>query len=134
MSFLNYLKVFLITLPIFFIIDMLWLGLIAKNFYQKHLGFLMGNVNWAASIIFYLIFIVGLVVFVIAPNLHEQSFIKILFMSALFGFVTYATYDLTNQATIKDWPLIVTIIDLMWGTLLAVLVSMISLFFSRLII
>jgi uncharacterized membrane protein len=104
-----------------------WLGLIAKNFYAKHIGFLMTpNVNWMAAIIFYLLFIVGTVVFVITPALEQKSWMHALLYGALFGLITYATYDLTNLATIKDWPLIVTIVDLIWGTVLSASVSLIT--------
>ena len=124
-----FIKLYFITLPIFLIIDMIWLGLVAKNFYAKHIGFLMKtNVNWTAAIIFYLIFIIGLIVFVITPALKENSWVTALLLGALFGFITYATYDLTNLATIKDWPVIVTIVDLIWGMTLAASVSVISFF------
>lgn len=126
-----FLKLYLITLPIFFVIDMVWLGLVAKNFYAKNIGFLMRtDVNWLAAIIFYLLFIFGLVIFVISPSLQNNSWTHALFYGALFGLITYATYDLTNLATIKDWPLIVTIIDLLWGTTLAAIVSVLSYFIS----
>ena len=126
-----FLKLYLITLPVFFIIDMIWLGLVAKNFYAKHIGFLMkANINWTAAIIFYLIFIVGLIIFVIMPALEKNSWVTALLLGALFGLISYATYDLTNLATIKDWPLLVTIIDLIWGTVLAASVSVVSFFIA----
>jgi len=126
-----FIKLYFITLPIFLAIDMIWLGLVAKNFYAKHIGFLMKtNVNWTAAIIFYLLFIVGLIIFVITPALEKNSWITALLLGALFGLITYATYDLTNLATIKDWPLIITIIDLIWGMVLAASVSVISFFIA----
>jgi uncharacterized membrane protein len=119
-----FIKLYLIALPIFLGIDIVWLTLISRNFYQKQLGHLMtANVNWLAAIIFYLVFIVGLVVFVIQPGLESKSIVKIILTGALFGLVTYATYDLTNLATLKDWPLLVTIIDLAWGMFVAASVS-----------
>jgi uncharacterized membrane protein len=122
-----FIKLYLIALPILLIIDMIWLGLVAKNFYAKHIGFLMKtNINWTSAIIFYLVFIVGLIIFVITPALQKNSWVTALLLGALFGFITYATYDLTNLATIRDWPLLVTIIDLIWGTVLAASVSVIS--------
>jgi uncharacterized membrane protein len=122
-----FLKLYAIVFPIFLVIDMIWLGLIAKNFYAKYIGFLMKtDINWIAAIIFYLLFIVGLIVFVVTPALEKNSWIAALLLGALFGLITYATYDLTNLATIKDWPLIVTIVDLIWGTVLAALVSVVS--------
>jgi uncharacterized membrane protein len=111
--------VYLITVPIFFIIDLVWLGVIAKGFYQKHLGYLMRpQVNWAAAILFYLLFIIGIVLFAVRPALELQSPMRALVYGALFGFFAYATYDLTNLATVRDWPVIVTVIDLIWGTVL----------------
>jgi uncharacterized membrane protein len=111
--------IYLITVPIFFAIDLVWLGLVAKDFYQKHLGTLLSpQVNWTAAILFYLLFIAGIVFFAVKPALEEQSALRALLNGALFGLMAYATYDLTNQATVKDWPVIVTIVDLVWGTLL----------------
>ena len=81
------------------------------------------NVNWAAAIIFYLLFLAGLVVFVIAPAVEKDSWVRALLFGALFGLITYATYDLTNLATLKDWPLALTVVDLIWGMVLAASVS-----------
>lgn len=92
---------------------MIWLSLIAWKLYQNQIGFLLKNdVNWAAAIIFYLLFIAGLVVFVIQPSLDADSLGKVMLLGLFFGLVTYATYDLTNLATMKDWPLSITIVDL----------------------
>jgi uncharacterized membrane protein len=122
-----FLKLFLIALPVFFVIDMVWLVLVAKNFYQKQIGFLMKpDINWFAAILFYLLFIGGLITFVISPALEKHSWIHALTYGALFGLITYATYDLTNLATIKDWPLAVTIVDLIWGSVLAGSISVIT--------
>ncbi len=121
------LKLYLIALPVFFAIDMFWLGVVAKNFYKQQIGFLMTpNVNWTAAIIFYLIFIAGLVLFVVSPALAKSSIQHAIVFGALFGFITYATYDLTNLATLKDWPLTLTIVDLIWGSVLASSVSTIT--------
>jgi uncharacterized membrane protein len=120
-------KLFLIALPVFFAIDMVWLAVVAKNFYQKQVGFLMKpDINWLAAIIFYLLFITGLIVFVITPAMVKQSWVHALLYGALFGLITYATYDLTNLATVKDWPLLVTVVDLAWGSVLAATVSVIT--------
>jgi len=119
-----YVKLYLCTLLAFFAIDMIWLGLVARDFYQKHLGFLLRpDPNWTAAIMFYLLFIAGLLIFVIVPSLQSESIKKVLILGALFGLITYATYDLTNLATVKDWPLIVTVVDLVWGGVLATSVS-----------
>ena len=113
-------KLYFCTLIAFFAIDMVWLGLIARGFYQKHLGYLLRtNPNWSAAIVFYLLFVLGLLVFVVVPGLAAGSTKKVLILGALFGLITYATYDLTNLATVKDWPWMVTAVDLLWGGILA---------------
>lgn len=125
------LKLYAIALPVFFAIDMIWLGLVAKNFYRTQIGSLMKtDINWAAAMIFYLIFIAGLVAFVIAPAVAKNSWSQALLLGAFFGLVCYATYDLTNLAIAKDWPLLVTIIDLAWGAVLAASVSIITYFIA----
>ena len=122
-----FIRLYLIALPVFFAIDMVWLGLVAKNFYRQQIGFLMKpDINWPAAIIFYLLFIGGLVTFVISPAFEKHSWLHALLYGAFFGLVTYATYDLTNLATTKDWPLLVTVVDLVWGSTLAASVSVIS--------
>jgi uncharacterized membrane protein len=122
-----FIKLFIIALPVFFVIDMVWLVLVAKKFYQEQIGFLMKpDINWLAAIIFYLLFIAGLVIFVISPAVEKHSWVHALIFGALFGLITYATYDLTNLATLKDWPLLVTVVDLIWGTVLASSISLIT--------
>jgi len=112
----HYAKLYFATLFAFLVIDGIWLGLIARGFYGRYLGYLLKpNPNWFAAILFYLLFVAALVLFVVAPGLHHESWKRVLVHGAFFGLVTYATYDLTNLATIKDWPLIVTIVDLAWG-------------------
>ncbi|MBL8823960.1 MAG: DUF2177 family protein [Planctomycetia bacterium] len=129
MKMIYYLKLYAVTLLVFLAIDMVWLGVIAKGMYQKHLGYLMApEINWWAAFAFYSLFIVGLLVFVVSPGLEEKSLFAVIWKAALFGLVTYATYDLTNQATVKNWPMLVTIIDLIWGALLSTIVSVISYF------
>jgi uncharacterized membrane protein len=119
-----FLKLYAIALPILFVIDLIWLGLVARGFYKEQIGFLMkSDVNWVAAVIFYLIFVFGLVFFVIAPSIEKGSWMHALFGGALLGLVCYATYDLTNLAVTKDWPLMVTIVDLIWGAVLAASVS-----------
>lgn len=124
---MRYLKLYLVSLAAFFAIDMLWLGLVARSFYQQHLGFLMApSPNWFVAIVFYLLFLVGLMVFVVLPGLRQNSLKATILHGAFFGLVTYATYDLTNLATLKDWPVLLSIVDMAWGTVLSVLVSSIS--------
>ncbi|MFA5770357.1 MAG: DUF2177 family protein [Patescibacteria group bacterium] len=126
-----FLKLYFIALPVFLVIDMVWLTLVAKNFYAKQIGYLMAkSPNLFAVFIFYLIFIAGLIVFVITPALDKKMWAQALLMGAFFGLVTYATYDLTNLATVKDWPLIITIVDLIWGMVLSASVSVITYFIA----
>jgi len=115
---------YLLTTVVFFAIDMAWLGFIAKNLYRKYLGsFLSDTVNWTAAIIFYLLFIIGIFYFAILPAVEKNSLAKAILSGALFGFFTYATYDLTNLATLKNWPLPIVFIDIAWGAVLTALVS-----------
>ena len=116
---------YLLTFLFFLIVDMLWLGVIAKNIYQKYLGgFLTDNVNWTAAVVFYFIFVVGISIFVIYPSVNNGSVYQAILMGALFGFFTYATYDLTNLATLKGWPLPIVFIDIIWGSVLSAVVSL----------
>ena len=132
MSFTKILQGYLLTTAVFFAIDMLWLGLIAKGLYQKILGHLLAEqVNWTAAGIFYLLFIVGIFVFAIMPAVEKESFRYALIYGALFGFFTYATYDLTNLATLKDWPLKIVLIDIVWGAALTASVSISGFFIMR---
>lgn len=126
---LKFLKLYTIALILFFLIDLLWLAAIAKNFYRQQIGFLMkSDINWAAALIFYLLFVGGLVIFVIWPALQKHSWVQALSLGALFGLISYATYDLTNLATLKNWPLGMTIVDLIWGAFLAAFVSIAAYF------
>jgi len=132
MSSKNMMILYLMTLAVFFLIDMVWLGVVAKDFYRRHLGSMLSpKVNWGAAILFYLLFIAGLLIFVIRPALAQGAVLPALLMGALFGLISYATYDLSNLATLKDWPLIVTVVDLVWGTILGGLVSLISTLLGR---
>jgi uncharacterized membrane protein len=110
---------------------MVWLGVVAKGFYQRHLGSFIGPINWPAAIIFYLLFIIGIIIFAVAPALETQSLIKAVVLGALFGLFTYATYDLTNLATLKDWPLIVVFVDIVWGMVLSGSVAAVSFIIGR---
>ena len=124
MPFYKLLISYLLTTLVFFAVDMTWLGLIAKDLYKKYLGsFLSDKVNWPAAMIFYLLFIIGIFYFAILPAVEKNSLAKAIISGALFGFFTYATYDLTNLATLKDWPLPIVFIDIIWGAVLTGIVS-----------
>ncbi|SRR6056297_134040 len=128
---MTYIKNFMITFIVFMTIDLIWLGVVAKKLYNKYLGYIMAkNINWLAAVIFYIIFVIGMLIFVIQPALAKDSMQHIILYGMAYGFITYATYDLTNLATLKDWPIEITIIDLIWGTSLSTLTS----YFSYLII
>ena len=115
---------YIFTFIVFFIIDMAWLGFIAKDLYKKYLGDLLSEqVNWTAAIIFYLLFIVGVFIFAILPSVEKESLSSAITLGALFGFFTYVTYDLTNLATLKGWPTTIVFIDIIWGAVLTALVS-----------
>ena len=123
-----YLKLYALTIPIFFIIDLAWLGLIARGFYRQHLEALMRpQVNWWAAIVFYLVYIAGIIFFAVRPAISTGSYAQAAILGALFGFFTYATYDLTNLATLKDWPLPIVVVDILWGICLCTLVAVCSL-------
>lgn len=122
-----FIKQYLTALITFLIIDGIWLTVVAKNFYAKYLGYLMTQTpNLAAAGLFYLIYILALVVLVISPAVQKGSLSSAILMGALLGLCAYATYDLTNLATIKDWPLLVTIVDLVWGSFVTSAVAGIS--------
>lgn len=113
-------KLYVLALLIFLGIDALWLGLVAPGFYRSQIGHLMADTpNLYAAGVFYLLFVGALVYYVIEPALRIGSVRDAGIRGALFGLVTYATYDLTNLATLRDWPLLVTAVDLAWGTILA---------------
>ena len=132
MSFKDMLILYVVTLVVFFVIDMVWLGVVAKSFYRKHLGAMLSpKVQWTAALLFYVLYIFGLLVFIIRPALERGTPVQALFFGGLFGLICYATYDLSNMATLKDWPLIVTVVDLVWGTVLGGSVSFLSTVLGR---
>lgn len=105
-------------------LDLLWLGVLMKGFYQTRLGHLLSDtVVWPAAIVFYLVFAVGILVFAVLPGLSADSLARTLMLGALFGVVAYATYDLTNHATLKNWPMVVTVVDIAWGAALSALAA-----------
>jgi uncharacterized membrane protein len=121
------LLVYSITLTIFLAIDLLWLGAVAKGFYRQHIGHLLSSqITWSAALLFYLVFIAGIVFFAVKPALEANSALRALTHGALLGFFAYATYDLTNQATLRGWPVIVTLVDLAWGSILSGSVAYLS--------
>lgn len=131
---LQFIKLYGITLVVFFLIDITWLAVVAPKLYQSQIGHLMSSeVNIAAAAIFYLLFITGMVYFAIQPAVNANSWVQALLVGGFFGLITYATYDLTNMATLKDWPLLITIIDISWGTTLSALTTLAVFFVARLL-
>lgn len=125
---------YVLTFIFFLIVDMVWLGLIAKNIYQRYLGSLLSDkVNWTAAFIFYFIYVVGVSVFAIYPAVNKDSVVNAILMGALFGLIAYATYDLTNLATLNNWPKPIVIIDIIWGMFLTSLVSLAGFYIVRFI-
>ena len=132
MSIVFHLKLYVLTVPIFFAIDIIWLGYVAKAFYRQNLAdFLSPKVNWGAALLFYLLYIIGILIFAVLPALKEDSLARAALLGGLFGFFTYATYDLTNLATLKDWPLKVVMVDIAWGAVLCAVVASCSFLVGR---
>ena len=126
------LKLYFITLIAFLGIDSLWLGLVAPSFYKSQIGYIMTeNPNFLAAGLFYLLFIFGMVIFIVEPGVREQTLMQAVARGALFGLVTYATYDLTNLATLQGWPILVTVVDLIWGTVLSAAVTLVSVWVGK---
>jgi uncharacterized membrane protein len=116
---------YLVCLVTFVAVDLTWLGMMAPRFYKPTLGDIaLAGVNLPSAILFYLIYPLGLVIFAIDPSLRSGSIGSALLYGALFGFFTYATYDLTNQATLRNWTVSLTVVDVGWGTLLGALSSL----------
>lgn len=115
---------FLISFAVLLLIDFIWIGGVAIGYYRAELGQLLADdIMWGAAILFYVFYTIALLVFVIKPALASGSIKKALMLGALFGFAAYMTYDLTNLATTRGWPLSITIVDLIWGTVLTAGVS-----------
>ena len=116
---MTYAVAYLATALGFLVLDIIWLGFVAKNFYQQEIGpLLLEKFNMGAAVAFYLLFVAGIVIFAVAPALQNGSWKTALLLGVLFGFFTYATYDLTNLATLKGWSPTVTVVDISWGAAL----------------
>jgi uncharacterized membrane protein len=111
---------YLVTLVLFVSIDLIWLGIIAKNFYRAEIGSLMAEqMSLPAAALFYLIYCAGLMVFVIQPSAAIGGWSRALILGTLFGFVAYATYDLTNLSTLRGWSIKLSVVDMVWGAILS---------------
>jgi len=129
----TYLLSYLFTFASFLLIDLLWLGVIAKPIYQKLLGnFLSSQVNWPAAMIFYAFYVVGIFIFAVVPAAEKNSVSQSLITGALFGFFAYMTYELTNYSTMNGWPWQIVVIDIIWGAVLTSIVALIGYYFFNL--
>lgn len=118
---------YLVSLVTFVAIDLTWLGVMAPRFYKPTLGDIaLASVNLPPAILFYVLYPLGLVIFAVEPSLRSGSIGTALLYGALFGFFTYATYDLTNQATLRNWTVALTVVDVAWGTVLGAVVAFVS--------
>lgn len=121
---MSYVWMYVLAFALFIVIDLVWLGVVARKFYADQLkGLMADKVNWVAAIVFYLLYVLGLVIIVIAPAVEAGSVATAFLMGGFVSFLMYATYDLTNLATLKDWPLKMTLVDLVWGASLGALTS-----------
>jgi uncharacterized membrane protein len=124
MTWIQWAKAYFLTFLVFLAVDFLWLGLVARRFYHRYLGhFLSEEVNWAAAFSFYLLFVFGMMIFVIYPAFKANTVAQAIWLGMLYGLVTYATFDLTNLALLKDWPATIVVVDIIWGIVLSGLVS-----------
>ncbi len=117
---MRFLLPYLTVAASFLAIDMVWLGIMAERLYRPVLGELLRPApNPAPAAFFYLFYPLGLIAFAVAPAVQEHSAFRALTSGMMFGFFSYATYDLTNQATLRNWSTTLTLADILWGTLLA---------------
>ncbi|MFA6600581.1 MAG: DUF2177 family protein [Candidatus Omnitrophota bacterium] len=120
-------KLYIIALVVFLALDALWLGLIAKDFFLSQLGPVLPlTLSVIPALVFYLLFAAGIVVFAVDPALKMKSLGSALARGAFLGLVTYGAYDLTNHATVANWPVIVTAVDMTWGSSLTAVVSSVT--------
>lgn len=125
-------QTYAVSLVAFLILDFAWLGLIARGFYRRQLGELLSpDVRWSAAVVFYLIFVAGVVVFAVLPAVERGSLVRALLLGGFFGLVAYAAYDLTNLATLRGFPTLVAAVDMLWGTVLTAVVAALGYLFAR---
>lgn len=121
---MGYLKLYGLTTVVFFAVDLLWLGIVAQGFYARHLGSLLGDHPiWPAALLFYALYIAGILVFAVLPALATGEIKRAIGLGAFLGLVAYATFDLTCLALFRDFPPIVVVVDLIWGTVLTASVA-----------
>jgi uncharacterized membrane protein len=122
---MKYIYLYILTFVVFLIIDFIWLNFVAKNLYVTKIAHLMAqSPKLVPALIFYLIFVAGVIIFAVLPGYESRNIWRTIMLGALFGLLSYSTYDLTNLSTLKDWPLSVTIIDIIWGTSVTAVTSL----------
>ena len=127
---MNYIYLFLITFGVFIIIDLIWLGIVARSLYTHYIGHHMrSDTRWIAALVFYALYAVGIILFAILPSGGEP--LAALVVGGAFGFFCYATYELTNYAVLKRWPLGIVFIDILWGVVLTASVAGLSTLIAR---
>ncbi len=131
----QYVLVYVTTAVIFLGIDFVWLSQVATRFYVDRIGHLMlEKPHLGAAAAFYAVYVVGIVIFASVPALKSGSLSTGMLYGALFGFFCYATYDMTNYATLRDWPLLVVAVDVAWGTILTAVSAALGVSLTRLIL
>lgn len=131
----KYIAIYASALVTFLIIDGIWLGLVARSFYVEHLGHLLRpKPDFGVAGMFYLLYVFGVMIFAVMPAVAQQSWLTAVLLGALFGFIAYGTYDLTNLATLEGWPVIVSVVDMIWGAVLTATVAFAGYTAARLII
>jgi uncharacterized membrane protein len=124
MGTVTFLKAYAASLVTFLVLDFAWLGLIARGFYRNRLGHLLSpDVRWLPAVLFYLLFVAAVLVFAVMPAVERGSLSRAVILGGFFGVVAYATYDLTNLATMRDFPSLVAAVDLTWGCALSAVVA-----------
>jgi uncharacterized membrane protein len=132
---IRYMIAYVVTATVFLAVDMVWLTKVAKQFYYDRLGdLLLTTPRMGAALAFYALYVVGIVIFAVAPALREGSAVTAVVYGALFGLFAYATYDMTNYATIRNWSLTVSLVDTVWGTFLTGFAALMGYWVTRIIL
>lgn len=127
MTAMQWVLVYMAAIAAFFLIDLVWLGVVAQGFYRTQLGGLLADrTNWPVAMLFYLMYLAGLLYFVVQPSLDGATWASVALRGAIFGVITYATFDLTCLALFRDFPAVVAIVDMVWGAVLAGSVSVVA--------
>ena len=132
MKAIEFLKMYGVGVVTCFALDLVWLGVLARGFYQRQIGHLMrSDIQWAPAVLFYLVYVAALVVFVAAPAVERQSVARAVGYGAFFGLAAYAAFDLTGLALLKDFPATAALVDLGWGAFLSATVSAVVVLAAR---